>query len=81
MSAQTFKLTLGSEYFVNTNLKDQVKQRYLKVVSELKHIYYKWYHKLLNKLTLGCSFKEAWVHTVESIPVKIEWGLGSFGKR
>jgi len=71
----TFKLILDREWKVGNLLQDHVEQRYLKVLTEPIHKYYKWYHKLLNKITLGYRFNEGYEYTVESVPKKLKIGL------
>jgi hypothetical protein len=72
---QIFSLTLDNKFNQGSVLQDHIVQRTLKVVSEPKHKYYKWYHKLLNKLTFGKRFVEGWEYNVISEPIKIKWGL------
>ncbi len=78
---ETFKIILNQQFEKGTLLKDHIEQRRLKVSSEVTHIYGKWYHKLLNKITLGCRFQEAWSHEVESIPFLVSGGINGFDKK
>ena len=63
----TFKIVLNSDYKNNTTLLHSSKEEVLKITSEPKHVYEKWYHKLLNKITFGNRFCEGWEHSVEKI--------------
>ena len=63
----TFKIILNSNYKNNTILSYSTKEEVLKITSESKHIYGKWYYKLLNKITFGNRFCEGWEHSVEKI--------------
>ena len=63
----TFKIVLNSNYENNTVLSYSSKEEVLKITSEPKHIYGKWYHKLLNRITFGNRFCEGWEHNVEKI--------------
>ena len=63
----TFKIILNSNYHNNVTLIDSVKGQAFLITSEPKHIYGKWYHKLLNKLTFGNKFCEGWEHNVEKL--------------
>ena len=63
----TFKTVLNSDYKNNTTLLHSTKEEVLKITSEPKHVYGKWYHKLLNKITFGNRFCEGWEHSVEKI--------------
>ena len=56
---KTFKIILNKELQKN-NTK-------VKVATEPKHKYNKWYHKILNKLTYGKKFVEGWEHEVYQI--------------
>ena len=72
---EIFSITLGNKFNQGSVLQDHIIQRTLKVVSEPKHKHYKWYHKLLNKLTFGKRFIEGWEYNVVSEPIKIKYGI------
>lgn len=75
IKGETFKIILDSNFNVDTILSDGNTQRQLIVTSEPKHIYSKWHHKLLNRLTFGKRFCEGYEHTVISKPIEYKMGL------
>lgn len=63
---QKFFLTLDKEWINNTNLLPNTNIKVV-VKTEPKKIYNKWWHKLLNKITLGYKFNEGFKYKVDYI--------------
>lgn len=72
---EIFSVVLDSKFNQGSVLQDRIVQRTLKVISEPRHKYHKWYHKVLNKLTFSKRFVECWEYNVISEPIKIKWGI------
>ena len=56
-----------SKSFNFTALVDAKKKEVFKITSDPVLIYGKWYHKILNKLTLGYRFNSGWEYSVKKV--------------
>lgn len=66
INGESFKVTIKQEWINNPQVL-KTPEVYLKVVTETKRVYYQWYWKLLNILTLGFFFNEGYTYTVKAV--------------
>lgn len=59
-----FQLIFNEKFTQGDVLSNSTEEK-LVITSKPKHIYGKWYHKLLNKLTFGKYFCEGWEYNVK----------------
>lgn len=63
-----FKIELDKGWMPNDIVNFSINtSRPMKVTSAPEHMYGRWYHKLLNKLTIGYRFKEVYLYELEEV--------------
>jgi len=65
-NTETFKITLNEDYFCPNDILEQKRVRF-KVTSGVRVINSRWYHKILNILSLGVFFKKVYIYEVKQI--------------